>query len=195
MEKNQGLKSVLAVILGLIAGSLLMLAMGFDPVKGYEFLFKGGLKSIERIGNTIATATPLILTGLSVAFAFRTGLFNIGAPGQMLFGGFCAVAVGLSFSLPTIIIVPLMVIAGKFGTGATRKKNIESLGYDYNAVQKKVNELLKQKNKVTTGKTSRDVAVEVIRGKWGNGKAREKALTDAGYNAKEVQMYVNMLCK
>jgi simple sugar transport system permease protein len=115
MEKNQGLKSVLAVILGLIAGSLLMLAMGFDPVKGYEFLFKGGLKSIERIGNTIATATPLILTGLSVAFAFRTGLFNIGAPGQMLFGGFCAVAVGLSFSLPTIIIVPLMVIAGILG--------------------------------------------------------------------------------
>ena len=88
----------------------------------------------------------------------------------------------------------LMVIAGKFGTGATRKKNIESLGYDYSAVQKKVNELLKKKNKVTTGKTSRDVAVEVIRGKWGNGKVREKALADAGYNAKEVQMYVNMLC-
>ena len=83
MEKNQGLKSILAIILGLLAGALLMLAMGFEPIKGYQFLFKGGLMNIERIGNTIATATPLILTGLSVAFAFRTGLFNIGAPGQM----------------------------------------------------------------------------------------------------------------
>ena len=91
--------------------------------------------------------------------------------------------------------IALMVIAGKFGTGNTRKKNIESLGYDYNKVQKRVNELLKNNKKVTTGKTSRDVAVEVIRGKWGNGKAREEALTKAGYNAKEVQMYVNMLCK
>ena len=92
-----------------------MLAMGFEPIKGYQFLFKGGLMNIERIGNTIATATPLILTGLSVAFAFRTGLFNIGTPGQMLFGGFCTIAVGLSFDLPTVVIVPLMVLAGILG--------------------------------------------------------------------------------
>lgn len=115
MEKNMGLKSILAIVLGILAGGLLMLSMGFDPFKGYQFLFKGGLMNIERIGNTIATATPLILTGLSVTFAFRTGLFNIGTPGQMLFGGFCAVAVGLSFDLPTIIIVPLMVLAGILG--------------------------------------------------------------------------------
>ncbi|MBP1869228.1 ABC-type uncharacterized transport system permease subunit, partial [Clostridium tertium] len=79
MEKNQGLKSIMAVILGLIAGAILMAVMGFNPLEGYEFLFKGGLMNLERIGNTIATATPLMLTGLSVAFAFKTGLFNIGA--------------------------------------------------------------------------------------------------------------------
>lgn len=91
--------------------------------------------------------------------------------------------------------IALMVIAGKFGTGNTRKKNIESLGYDYNKVQKRVNDLLKNKKATPSGKTARDVAVEVIRGKWGNGKAREDALTKAGYNYKEVQMYVNMLTK
>ena len=69
---------VVAVILGLIAGALLMVATGNDAMEGYEFLFKGGLMNLERVGNTLATATPLILTGLSVAFAFRTGLFNIG---------------------------------------------------------------------------------------------------------------------
>ena len=115
MEKNQGLKSIMAVILGLIAGAILMAVMGFNPLEGYEFLFKGGLKNLERIGNTIATATPLMLTGLSVAFAFKTGLFNIGAPGQMLFGGFCSIAVGLSLDLPKAILVPSVVLAGILG--------------------------------------------------------------------------------
>ena len=115
MEKNQGLKSIMAVILGLIAGAILMAVMRFNPLEGYEYLFKGGLKNLERIGNTIATATPLMLTGLSVAFAFKTGLFNIGAPGQMLFGGFCSIAVGLSLDLPKMILVPIVVLAGILG--------------------------------------------------------------------------------
>ena len=115
MEKNQAIKSIMAVILGLIAGALLMLIMGFNPVEGYTYLFKGGLMNLERIGNTIATATPLMLTGLSVAFAFKTGLFNIGTPGQMLFGGFCSIAVGLSLDLPKMILVPIVVAVGIIG--------------------------------------------------------------------------------
>lgn len=93
-----------------------MAATGNNPVEGYKFLFEGGLKNISRIGNTLATATPLIFTGLSVAFAFRTGLFNIGAAGQMLFGGFCAVAVGLTFDdLSRPLLLLLMVAAGFLG--------------------------------------------------------------------------------
>ena len=115
MGKDQGIKSIMAVILGLIAGALLMLVMGFDPVEGYKYLFKGGLMNLERIGNTIATATPLMLTGLSVAFAFKTGLFNIGTPGQMLFGGFCSIAVGLTLDLPKIILVPIVIAVGVLG--------------------------------------------------------------------------------
>lgn len=115
MEKNQGLKSIMAILLGLLAGALLMIIMGFNPVEGYKYLFQGGLKNPERIGNTIATATPLMLTGLSVAFAFKTGLFNIGTPGQMLFGGFCSIAVGLTLDLPKLILVPLVVLAGVLG--------------------------------------------------------------------------------
>lgn len=62
--------SLLAVIFGLTAGALLMLLIGSNPLEGYSYLFQGGLKNMERIGNTLATATPLIFTGLSVAFAF-----------------------------------------------------------------------------------------------------------------------------
>ena len=115
MGKDQGIKSIMAVVLGLIAGALLMLVMGFDPVEGYKYLFKGGLMNLERIGNTIATATPLMLTGLSVAFAFKTGLFNIGTPGQMLFGGFCSIAVGLTLDLPKMILVPIVIAVGVLG--------------------------------------------------------------------------------
>ena len=116
--KNNMLKSVLAVILGLIAGALLMAVMGHNPAEGYIFLLKGALSSTERIANTVGTATPLILTGLSVGFAFRTGLFNIGAPGQMLFGGFAATAVALTCtSLPRPLLLLLIIVSG-FVAGA-----------------------------------------------------------------------------
>ncbi|WNQ11381.1 ABC transporter permease [Paenibacillus aurantius] len=107
--------SLLAGILGLIAGAILMAVTGHNPVEGYRFLIEGGLKNPERIGNTLATATPLIFTGLSVAFAFRTGLFNIGAAGQLLFGGFCATALGLTLDLPQPVLLPIMIVAGFLG--------------------------------------------------------------------------------
>src|SRR4051794_11514361 len=103
--------SLLAVILGLLAGALLILATRNNPISGYTYLFKGGFMSIERIGNTLATSTPLIFTGLSVAFAFKTGLFNIGAAGQMLFGGLCGTAVGLTLNLPKPLLLPMILLA------------------------------------------------------------------------------------
>ncbi|MDU1052422.1 ABC transporter permease [Clostridium baratii] len=118
MKTNKGIVSILAIILGLLTGALLMLAINSNPIEGFTYLFQGGLKNVERIGNTIATATPLILTGLSVAFAFRTGLFNIGAAGQMLFGGFCATAVGLTVNAPRPLLLVLMVASGILGGAA-----------------------------------------------------------------------------
>ncbi len=108
---------VISVLLGLIAGAILMALIGNNPFLGYAYLFKGGLMSVERIGNTLATATPIILTGLSVAFAFKTGLFNIGAAGQMLIGGLCATAVALSFNLPKAVMLPVIVLASMVGGG------------------------------------------------------------------------------
>ncbi|MBW5445080.1 ABC transporter permease [Cohnella sp. CFH 77786] len=92
-----------------------MLATGHNPASGYSYLFEGGLKNPERIGNTLATATPLIFSGLAVAFAFRTGLFNIGVAGQLLVGGFVASVVGLNLDLPQVLLLPAMLIAGALG--------------------------------------------------------------------------------
>ncbi|RHR70230.1 hypothetical protein DWW77_05490 [Ruminococcus sp. AF17-12] len=83
------------------------------------------------------------------------------------------------------------VIAGKWGSGDERKKKLTAAGYDYNTVQKKVNELLK----ASTKKTVAEVAKEVVSGKWGNGADRKKKLEAAGYNYAEVQKEVNKLLK
>lgn len=92
-----------------------MLFIGSNPIEGYSYLLQGALKNLERIGNTLATATPLIFTGLSVAFAFRTGLFNIGASGQMLIGGLLASAVGLTYDLSRPVLLLVMVLVGLLG--------------------------------------------------------------------------------
>ncbi len=107
--------SLFAVLLGLIAGAILMTATGNNPFDGFYFLFRGGLMNIERIGNTLATATPLIFAGLSVAFAFKTGLFNIGGAGQMLIGGLCATAIGLTFDWPKPILLSVILVAALIG--------------------------------------------------------------------------------
>lgn len=114
MTRKDAINSLLAVALGLIVGAILMILIGDSPVDGYVYLFKGGLMNIQRIGDTLATAAPLIFTGLSVGFAFKTGLFNIGTPGQMLAGGLAATAIGLLYSdsMPRILLLSVMVLSG-----------------------------------------------------------------------------------
>jgi len=117
MKGSKALFTALAaVVLGLLVGAVFMLATGSDPIKGYFYLFRGGLMNIERIGNTLASATTLILTGLSVAFAFKTGLFNIGGAGQMLMGGLTATALALTLHLPQPVMI-LVVCVGALLAG------------------------------------------------------------------------------
>ena len=80
------------------------------------------------------------------------------------------------------------VIDGKWGDGEERKKRLEEAGYDYDAVQDKVNEMLVSNNKDLT-----EVAKEVINGEWGNGDERKKKLETEGYDYDEVQAKVNQL--
>jgi hypothetical protein len=82
------------------------------------------------------------------------------------------------------------VIAGKWGNGNSRKKNLEKAGYDYNTVQNYVNKLLGSVQKSNT-----QIAKEVIAGKWGNGYDRKRRLEKAGYNYNAVQAIVNTLLK
>nr|WP_319473325.1 ABC transporter permease [uncultured Sphaerochaeta sp.] len=109
LQSNAFLVAVSAVVLGLIAGAILMASIGSNPFAGFWYLFRGSLMNIERIGNTLATATTLMLVGLSVAFAFKTGLFNIGASGQMLVGGLCATIVAHKVFLPRPLFLAVLI--------------------------------------------------------------------------------------
>lgn len=117
LSDNTFLIALSAIILGLVAGAILMAAIGSNPFTGFLYLFKGALMSLERIGNTIATGITLMLVGLSVAFAFKTGLFNIGASGQMLMGGLFATIVAHYVFLPRALYL-LVLIASAFLGGA-----------------------------------------------------------------------------
>jgi ABC-type uncharacterized transport system permease subunit len=102
---------VISIIIGLIVGAIVMVVSGYDPVQGYIALWNGIFGDSYSIGNTIRQITPYILAGLAVAFAFRTGLFNIGVEGQLLMGWLAAAYVGYAFELPRIIHLPLALIA------------------------------------------------------------------------------------
>jgi len=108
---------VAAILLGLLTGAIAMLAGGFDPILAYQSLLSRVFGSSYNFGETIRQITPLIFTGLSVAFAFRTGLFNIGAEGQFIMGMIAACYVGVVFDLPAYIHAPLAVLAGALAGG------------------------------------------------------------------------------
>lgn len=108
---------LLSVLLGFIIGAIVLLAAGYSPVSAYAALFKGIFGKPRYVMQTVIYATPVIITGLSVVFAFKTGLFNIGAEGQFMMGAIAASFLGYTLHLPSFI-HPIVVIAGAMLAGA-----------------------------------------------------------------------------
>jgi len=103
---------VVSAALAIAVGSIIIVASGYDPGAAFAALFKGAFGTPKAVGDTLLKSTPLILTGLAVAYGFRAGLFNIGAEGQLFMGGLAATALGLSLAgLPWWVMVPLMLLA------------------------------------------------------------------------------------
>lgn len=111
MKRSKVLISLISVLLGFVVGAVIMLIANYNPFLAYGKMFQGALGSLSRLGMAITVMTPLILTGLSVLFGMRTGLFNIGASGQLLMGGFAAVMVGVLLDTSRVPHVILAVVA------------------------------------------------------------------------------------
>jgi simple sugar transport system permease protein len=101
-----------SVAIAIAVGSLLILASGQDPVAAFAALWQGAFGSQRAIGETLLRSTPLMFTGLALAYGFRAGLFNIGAEGQLFLGGLAAAFVGIKVAgMPWIVSVPLILIS------------------------------------------------------------------------------------
>jgi general nucleoside transport system permease protein len=103
---------LLAMAAAFLVGAIFILLLGDDPIETYSLLIGSALSWPDGIGYTLFYATPLIFTGLAVALAFRCGLLNIGAEGQLVMGAFAAAWAGLTFAgLPALVLVPLCFLA------------------------------------------------------------------------------------
>lgn len=109
--------SFLSILLGLLVGAIVLIISGNSPIEAYGAMIEGIIGKPKYIAWTIIKATPYILTGLSIAFAFKTGLFNIGAEGQFIIGALVATVVGYSINLPAIIHIPLTIILAGLAGG------------------------------------------------------------------------------
>lgn len=117
MKKNKLYYTLVSIVLGLFVGAIILLISGINPIDAYKVLILGAFGKPKFFSWTIVEAVPIILTGIAVAFAFNTGVFNIGAEGQFIVGSLAAAVVGVAFKLPAIIHVPVALLVA-FAAGA-----------------------------------------------------------------------------
>src|SRR5690242_11308691 len=103
---------LIAVLAAFVAGGIVVLLIGDDPIYTYRLLIGSALSWPDGIGYTLFYATPLIFTGLAVAVGFRCGLLNIGAEGQLTIAALATAWVGFTFSsLPGWLLIPVACTA------------------------------------------------------------------------------------
>ncbi len=128
------LAPLLAVVAAFIVGGIIVLLIGDNPFQTFYLLISNSFGSLDDVGYMLFYATPLIFTGLAVAVAFRCGLLNIGAEGQLYVAAFATAWVGIKFggamvnvfgeqqdwswvSLPAILLVPLCILTAMVAGG------------------------------------------------------------------------------
>ena len=108
--KNPFVLTVIAIILGFAVAGVILLLAGFPPAESIRTLIKSMIGRSKDISSVVIRSTPIIFTGLGVAFAIKTGLFNIGAEGQYIIGCVVATMVGsmLDFPRPVAILMVML---------------------------------------------------------------------------------------
>lgn len=103
---------LLSILAAFLLSGLLILAWGSNPLQAYAALFSGAFGSLNAIATTLTRLTPLVFTGLAVAYGYRSGFFNVGAEGQLFVGGLAAGWAAITFSgLPAVLLIPVSMLA------------------------------------------------------------------------------------
>ncbi len=104
--------ALLPLLIAVLAAAVILALAGHNPFDVYRLLAIESFGGVKRVAATLAAATPLILTGLATAVAFRAGAFNVGVEGCVFVGGLAAAYVGFTFvGLPAAVLVPVALVA------------------------------------------------------------------------------------
>ncbi len=107
-----------AAVVSVLLGGVLILACGANPITGYHALLTGAFVGTYALTSTAVKAVPLLLVGAGICIAFRANMLNIGGEGQIAMGGLAAAATALALpSLPAIVLVPVVLLAGAAAGG------------------------------------------------------------------------------
>src|SRR5258707_4155862 len=111
--------SLVAIALALLIGAGFIAIKGASPWQAYAALLDGALGNRNSVAETLVKAIPLATAGIGISIAFRAGVFNVGAEGQLYLGAIAATWVGLTWSnLPAPLLIPLMIAASLAAGGA-----------------------------------------------------------------------------
>lgn len=110
--KTKFMCTFIAVFFGFLVACCILLMTGYSPTLSMAVMFNAVFSRAKFIMNVIIKSTPIILTGLSVTLAFKSGLFNMGAEGQFIASTIVASIVGIKCNFPPIVQIPLIICAG-----------------------------------------------------------------------------------
>jgi len=108
----------LAIVTALLVTAAVLVVTRINPIEAYLALLEGAFGTEDAVVTTLIKTTPFVFVSLGLAIAFRGGLFNIGAEGQLFVGSIFTVLIGYSVSLPAAIHLPLALLAGAVGGAA-----------------------------------------------------------------------------
>ena len=110
--KKPIVSTLIAIFLGLLVAGGIIGALGYSPAMALNSLITGVFSRPKYVFKVIEKSTPMIFTGISVAFAFKAGLFNIGAEGQYILGSVVATVVGILFNFHPVLQIPMVILSG-----------------------------------------------------------------------------------
>ncbi|MEZ5298538.1 MAG: ABC transporter permease [Ilumatobacteraceae bacterium] len=107
------------VVVALAVGAVMLLALGTDPIQGYQALLVGAFGSWDALADTALKSMPLLLVGTGICIAFRAGVVNLGGEGQIIAGALASTSLALAIpGTPRPVLVPMVIVAGALGGAA-----------------------------------------------------------------------------
>lgn len=109
------LTPIVVILIGLLIGCIPIIIAGENPLPTYAQLFYGAFGNMDNLASTLVRSIPVAITGVGVSVTAKSGLFNMGGPGQLLLGAITAAAVGAAINLPRALSIPLVLLSGIIG--------------------------------------------------------------------------------